>query len=130
MATLILVPFNASAISVDRDNIESIKDYAHYIARAEGLHIGAFIATIECESKFRSVQSYVPNPNGPNGREDSWGIAQIHLPSHPEITREQALDPVFSINWMRDEWLKGNEWKWTCYKTKGQAMIWRSQFDV
>ncbi len=51
---------------------------------------------------------------GDNG--DSIGIVQINLPSHPEITRAQAEDAGFSLNFIVDEFLKGNEWKWTCWK--------------
>lgn len=47
---------------------------------------------------------------------DSRGIAQIHRPSHPDITDEQALDPYWSIEWMAQEFSKGNQWMWTCWK--------------
>lgn len=30
---------------------------------------------------------------------DAVGRLQIHLPSHPEVTREQAQDPDFNMNW-------------------------------
>lgn len=33
-------------------------------------------------------------------RELSFGLSQIHLPSHPEVTYEQAIDPVFAINFL------------------------------
>ncbi|RJQ33857.1 hypothetical protein C4568_03590 [Candidatus Parcubacteria bacterium] len=85
-------------------------------ARRNGLNEELFIKTLECESAgWQNIQSQIPG-NGPNNREDSWGVSQIHLPSHPEITREQALDPEFAIAWMAEEWVKGNEWKWTCYR--------------
>jgi len=56
--------------------------------------------TVECESRFNNVQSSAKDPSGPNGREDSWGIAQIHLPSHPYIGREDAMTEEFAIEWM------------------------------
>ena len=102
---------------------ESLRDYATYVASKEGLNVGVFLATLKCESDFYNGQSYVKNSTGPNGRENSWGVAQIHLPSHPEISKEQALNPFWSINWMVDEWLKGNEWKWTCWHTKGLGYL-------
>ena len=58
--------------------------------------------TIFCESGFYNIQSRVINKQGE--QEDSWGISQIHLPSHPKVTQEQALDPEFSINFMNDNW--------------------------
>lgn len=58
--------------------------------------------TIWCESHYYNTQSNVVK----NGiREDSWGLSQIHLPSHPEITREETLDPEFAIKYMSDNFL-------------------------
>jgi len=34
---------------------------------------------------------------GDNG--NSFGLVQIYLPAHPDITKAQALDPLFAINW-------------------------------
>lgn len=57
--------------------------------------IGTILRVLECESNFVSEQSRIYK----NGvREPSFGIAQIHLPSHPDVTKEQALDEEFSIN--------------------------------
>jgi len=64
--------------------------------------------TIYCESNNKNVQSYIVK----NGiREESYGIAQIHLPSH-NITKEQALDPEYSINFMSERW---EDTKWYGY---------------
>jgi len=49
-------------------------------------------------------------------REQSYGIAQIHLPAHPHITLEQALDPLWSIEWMAEQFAEGRENMWTCHK--------------
>lgn len=54
--------------------------------------------TIWCESHNWNVQSQIIDRTG--NRELSYGLGQIHLPSHPSITKEQALDPEFSIKWM------------------------------
>lgn len=104
-------------------NKESLRDYAIYVASKEGLNVGVFLATLKCEGDFYNGQSYVLKEGGPNGREDSWGVAQINLPYHPEITKAQALNPFWSINWMADQWLKGNEWKWSCWHTKGLGYL-------
>jgi len=57
--------------------------------------------TLYCESGYNNIQSYIVK----NGiREESFGIAQINLPSHPDVSREQALDPDFSIKWTADNW--------------------------
>ena len=56
--------------------------------------------TIECESRFNNIQSTAKDKTGPNGYEDSWGISQIHLPSHPEVSRAEAMTEEFAIEWM------------------------------
>lgn len=53
--------------------------------------------TIWCESRNWNIQSKVMRGGQ---REDSWGIGQIHLPSHTGITKEEALDVEFTIEWM------------------------------
>jgi len=40
---------------------------------------------------------YNPSAEGDQGQ--SWGLAQIYLPAHLEVTRAQALDPIFAIHW-------------------------------
>jgi len=70
---------------------------------------------IECESTgSTTIQSYHRRPDG--SREQSYGLAQIFLPAHPEVTKEQAIDPAFAIRFMAEEFSKGNAWKWTCWK--------------
>lgn len=49
-------------------------------------------------------------------RERSYGLAQIHLPSHPTVTKEQATDPDFAITFMVKEFSKGNQRAWTCWR--------------
>lgn len=73
-----------------------------------------FYETLQHESDgFQNTQSNVVNLKGPNGREDSWGIAQIHLPAHPEISKEQALDPKWSIDWAAFQFSEGHQDMWT-----------------
>lgn len=66
------------------------------------------LQTLTCESGLRS------DAVGDSGT--SVGVAQIHLPAHPDITREQALDAEFSVKWAARAFSKGNQWMWTCYK--------------
>ena len=49
-------------------------------------------------------------------REKSYGVAQIHLPDHPEITYEQAIDPDFSVEYMAKEFALGHEKQWMGYQ--------------
>jgi hypothetical protein len=55
--------------------------------------------TLYCESGYKNVQSNVIKKGE---REISYGIAQIHLGFHPQVSLEQALDPDYSIHFMAD----------------------------
>ena len=41
------------------------------------------------------------------GREQSYGLFQIHIKVHKNVTVEQATDPVFNTNWAITEIKKG-----------------------
>lgn len=72
------------------------------IARhATGLKAYQMKRTLWCESRFYNIQSNIVRRGV---REESYGIAQIHLPSHPSISKEQALDPEFAISFMSEYW--------------------------
>lgn len=76
----------------------------------------SFYNTLKCESAgWQNTQSRVAHAAGPNGREDSWGVVQIHLPDHPEITRAQALDPTFAVPWAAEIFKEGSAHLFTCY---------------
>lgn len=47
-------------------------------------------------------------------REPSFGLAQIHEPSHPDINQDDARDPVFSISYVVKNVVAGNKDMWTC----------------
>lgn len=64
--------------------------------------------TIQCES------NWVTTAVGDNG--NSLGLVQIHMPAHKNITREQAFDTVFSIEYMAKEFSLGHQNIWTCYR--------------
>lgn len=66
-----------------------------------------FLATAKCESSLR------PEVIGDDGA--SVGLWQIHLPSHPEVTMEQAKDPYFATEWSAKKFKK-NPRIWTCYR--------------
>lgn len=80
-----------------------------------GVSAHEMAATISCESDFIVTAA---NPTDSDG--GSWGIAQINIGSdaHPHITKEQAFDPYFAIDFMASEFAKGNQWKWTCWKSQ------------
>lgn len=71
-------------------------------------------ATILCESgASTTIQSRHKRPDG--SREQSYGVAQIYLPAHTQITKEQAQDPRFAIDFMAKNFAEGNAHLWSCY---------------
>lgn len=89
----------------------------HY-AKQYGVPYGDMYRVVACETGNtfdEKIQSYVPDPDGPNGREDSWGLAQIHLPAHPNVTREQAQDADFALDFMARHFAEDDHWMWTCW---------------
>lgn len=80
-----------------------ITAYAHkYGTPAQPL-----IDTLRCESDF--------NPNAVGDYGSSFGIAQIHLLAHADITKEEALDPLWSIDWAAMMFAAGHANLWSCY---------------
>lgn len=59
-----------------------------------------------CESRFKS--------EAVGDRGTSFGVYQIHLPAHPDISKEQALDPRFNIRWAAEQFAAGRESMWSC----------------
>lgn len=49
--------------------------------------------------------------------EKSFGCVQIHLPSHKNITYEQATNRDFSIRFIASEIAQGRARQWSCYNT-------------
>lgn len=72
-----------------------------------GINADQFLATAECESGFKT------DAIGDYG--NSHGVFQIHLPSHPTVTKELAHDPYFNIEWSAQKWVL-NPKIWTCYR--------------
>ena len=89
---LFVLTYKAEAFEVKTP--DQIKDYAIYQAQNNQLDVTTILKVIDCESRF--------NPQAIGDHGTSIGVAQIHLPAHPDITLEQAMDPIWSINWMID----------------------------
>lgn len=80
----------------------------------------SLLSTILCEAPQKGG---LYDPEGQSGffdkkgnKENSWGLPQINLDAHPEVSLEQAQDPVWSIDWTAREFSLGHQRMWTCYK--------------
>lgn len=80
------------------------------------------INTINCEDKDwdPNLQSELTYKSGNRWgfaggtQEKSYGLVQIHLPDHKDITKEQATDPDFALNYIAEH--LGRDDSWSCYK--------------
>ena len=57
---------------------------------------------ISCESSFQNTA------HRKTVKEDSYGLVQINLLAHPDISKADAQDPSFSINYLAQNIAKGN----------------------
>lgn len=101
----------------------SLEEEARSAARKYGVNEKEFVRTMSCESmQFTETgQSHVPSSKGPNGRENSWGVAQFYL-THPLttpdgtlITKEIATDPVQALDAAAWHFSEGRAGRWSCY---------------
>lgn len=101
-------------LPISREVIEGKIDW---YAEKHGVSAAALRAVIYCENKSLNplAQSGYISATGPNGREDSWGLVQIHLPSHPNITKAQAQDVDFSLNFIAQAFAEGKQSLWSCW---------------
>ena len=110
-------PVEAAATSTEVISIDSL---LHQTVTKYGLNYNHFYDTLSCESegfKDVAIQSQVPDPTGPNGYEDSWGLAQIWLApkGHPEVTKAEATDPAYAIDFAGRLFSIGQETQFHCY---------------
>ena len=50
-------------------------------------------------------------------QEQSFGLVQVHLPAHPSVSLEQAIDPEFAIDFLAKNLAKGRGTMWSCYSS-------------
>lgn len=76
------------------------------------------MAVLECENNQfdPDLQSYHKDSKSPNGREQSYGVAQINLPWNQQISYQQATDPDFSIRFMARMFSQSKQYLWSCTK--------------
>ena len=86
--------------------VDALKEYARTKALQAHIDPNKLLAVIGCESNW--------NPYIWGDKGESAGISQIHLTVHRDISSIEALDPIFSINWMVSEFKAGRSGEWTC----------------
>ncbi len=96
--------------------VSELKQYATTVAKNEGIDdVWRFLYVAGCESGWvTNIRSRAIH----NGvQENSWGIYQINLDAHLDVTWEQATDPYFNIKWAATHWYDAaHHWK-NCYQS-------------
>lgn len=110
----IIIEQRVEVPKVEVNSTSSVRNYVEQEAITAGVDPKIAISIVKCESGFVPQQSKHLTKEGI--REDSWGIWQIHLPSNPEVTREQAMDVEWSTAWSLKMIKAGEAHLWSCYK--------------
>ena len=94
---------------------ERIKQEVLERSKERGVSYDQVWNTIMCESHgSTTVQSKHRRPDGT--REQSFGLVQIHLPAHPNVSYEEAIDPEFAIQFIVENFAAGRQRMWTCWR--------------
>lgn len=102
----------------------SIPQIVEHFADKYNVSSKQMLSIMKCESSLdptKQSEHYYTKDNHKLGikkgqRELSFGLSQIHLPAHPDITEEQAKDPVFAAEFMAKNFSEGHQRKWTCWR--------------
>lgn len=109
---LLLSISNPSLIQIPRVEAQVLTtDDLKTIATADavryGLNTEHFLKVVNCESGW--------NPSVVNSI-GATGIVQILPRAHPDITREQMLDPIWSLNFAAEQWSLNHQTMWECWQ--------------
>jgi soluble lytic murein transglycosylase-like protein len=94
-------------VEIQQDIPKTIEELLVDASIKYGINHKRFLATAKCESSL--------NPDAVGDRGNSFGLFQIHLPSHPDVTSKLATDPEWAIEWSAQKFKK-NPAIWTCYR--------------
>lgn len=104
---LAFIVYAVTIINSGQATTSLIRDYVAAEATLTGVDVHMALTIAENESHL--------NPNNVGDHGTSYGLFQIHLPAHKDISQQQALDPVFSTEWSMAQLKAGNCHIWsTC----------------
>jgi hypothetical protein len=103
---------------VEIKKTDALPKYVHYARIQADKHKvdwRLMMQVMACESDFDAdVQSRHRMPDGT--REVSYGLAQIFLPAHPHVSKDEATRWRYAIRFMAEHFAANNHSYWTCYR--------------
>ena len=95
---------------------ELAEDLIKYYADKYAVDFDLMYDIVDCETAG-TFKADIQSGHVKNGvQEPSFGLSQIHLPSHKTVSYEQAIDPNFALNFLAENISQGNVGIWSCYK--------------
>lgn len=73
----------------------TLLEWAQLAAQRHGVPLNILYGIVDHES------NWLPSAIGDNGT--SFGLAQIHMPAWSNVSKAQAMNPVFALNWTADK---------------------------
>lgn len=93
---------------------ERINEEIDSVAKKYGVSADTMKRVVQCESQYDiDIQSHHKRPDG--SQEKSFGLVQIYLPAHTNVTYSEAIDPVFALNFLGKYLAQGQGKLWSCY---------------
>lgn len=116
-STVIIETTKTETPKIVLETREQMEEFLKKYSEKMGIPFQPVYNVISCESGWNPK---IQSQHIKDGKqEESFGLAQIYLPAHPNVTKEQALDPEFSIKFIVDKFAEGKAYLWTCWrKTK------------
>lgn len=101
--------------------LDEIEQIIEEMATKYGVRYDSLLETIKCEAPKTSTGLFDPTAqslfeDSKGLRENSWGVTQINLTAHPDVTKEKATDARWSIEWIAHQFSLDHASMWTCWR--------------
>lgn len=114
VAQMSLESYKTPQVMVAEMTPEDYRAYASTTAERYGIDPVPFVGTLAHESDY--VSDAAGDFDASTKEYTSFGCAQIHLVAHPDVTKTQAQDCIWSIEWTAKQFAKGNQKMWTAWR--------------
>lgn len=117
-----LAPVYTGTSSIYEQILLYAQKYGVSAARMESIVSCETAGTFDPMIRSEAIYTYSDPRRGivAGEREQSYGLAQIHIPDNSGVTIEEATDPHYALDFMARELARGNgSWRWrVCYHSR------------